>query len=193
MLSLEEGKILIKLARHSIETFFLGNNLVLGTAEKFSEKQGVFVTIHKFGNLRGCIGYPEPVLPLNRAIVQAARAAAFQDPRFPPLQKSELDEVDIEISVLTVPKLIEVIKPEDYLDRIKIGKDGLIIRGMSSGLLLPQVFTEYDSTPKEALEMTCQKAGLHNDAWKNPSNQMFKFQAQIFAEQEPNGEIVERK
>lgn len=194
MLSLNEGKLLVELARHSIKTYFSGKNLNLENVREFSNKQGVFVTLHKYGNLRGCIGYPEPALQLYKAIVQAARAAAFQDPRFAPLQENELDEVDVEISVLTVPKLIEVKEPKEYLDKIKIGEDGLIIRaGFASGLLLPQVFPQYDATPKQALEMTCQKAGLGRDAWKDLDNKIYTFQAQIFAEEEPNGNIVEGK
>ncbi|MBN2423306.1 AmmeMemoRadiSam system protein A [Candidatus Woesearchaeota archaeon] len=195
MLSPEEGKILVKFARESIKTSFSDKSPETETIKKFSKNQGVFVTLHKHGNLRGCIGYPEPVFPLNRAIMQAARAAAFQDPRFPPLQENELNEIDIEISVLTVPQLIEVDKSEDYLGKIKIGEDGLIIRtGFGSGLLLPQVFPEYNATPKQALEMTCQKAGLPSNYWKKIKEaKIYKFQAQIFGEIKPNGEVEERE
>jgi len=143
----------------------------------------VFVTLNIDGELRGCIGFPEPVLPLYEAVIESARSAAFSDPRFMPLSKEEFDKVHIELSVLTVPELIKVKKSEDYLNKIKIGSDGLIIRGeYGSGLLLPQVFTEYKCNPKKALEMTCQKAGLSSDAWKDLKNKIFKFQAHIFEE-----------
>jgi uncharacterized protein len=190
MLSPADGAILVRLARESITTFFNKKDPKLGESSKFSDQQGVFVTLNKFGSLRGCIGYPEPVFPLNRAVVQSARAAAFQDPRFPPVKEDELADITIEISVLTLPELIQVEKPEEYLDKIKIGRDGLIIRsGYFSGLLLPIVPVEYDWTPKEFLEHTCMKAGLPRDAWKNLSNKLYSFQSQVFSEEEPDGKI----
>jgi uncharacterized protein len=185
MISQEDGQNLIKLARQSIEFGFLNKEVIPSKPlqTKFSKQQGVFVTLTENGVLRGCIGFPEPVLPLIDAVIKAGSAAAFEDPRFPPLGKSELDKVHIEMSVLTVPELIKVNSPEEYLNKIKIGEDGLIIRGhRGSGLLLPQVFTEYSCTVEQALEMTCQKAGLGKSAWKDTSNRIYKFQAQIFEE-----------
>ena len=191
MISLDDGKILVKLARSSIETYFSGRVINLLEKDKFTEKRGVFVTLNKFGKLRGCIGFPEPVYELNRAIIEAARAAAFKDPRFPPVTEKEFEDITIEVTVLTPPQLLEVEKPEEYLDKISIGEHGLIIRSqLQSGLLLPQVFTEYGSTPREALEMTCQKAGLDVNAWKNIQNQIFVFSGQIFEEEEPFGKVV---
>ena len=190
MLSLEDGKVLVKLARNSIETYFSKKQLNIANAKVFSKSQGAFVTLNKYGSLRGCIGYPEPVYPLYKAILQAARAAAFQDPRFPPVEESELRDITIEISALTVPELVKVDKPDEYLDKIRIGKAGLIIKaGFFSGLLLPIVAVEYNWTPKEFLEHTCQKAGLPKDAWKNLDNKIYSFQSQVFNELEPNGEI----
>ena len=191
-MNLEDGKILIKLARDSIKSFFSGNFLKTHDSDKFTEKRGVFVTLNMYENLRGCIGYPEPVYELQRAIIEAARSAAFKDPRFPPVRESEMEDITIEVTVLTKPKLIEVEDPKEYLDKIEIGKHGLIIRkDLQSGLLLPQVFSEYDCTPLKALEMTCQKAGLKTDAWKEPSSKIFSFSGQIFSELEPHGEVVE--
>jgi len=193
MFTLEQGKKLVDLARHSIETFFTKKNLELGNLkEELSEKQGVFVTLTKDGELRGCIGYPEPVFPLYKAVIDAARAAAFQDPRFPPLSRDELKEIAIEVSVLTIPQEIKVEKPEDYLDEIIIGEDGLIIRCMyGSGLLLPQVATEFKWDVKTFLEHLCLKANLPSDEWMNiEENKIYKFQAQIFAEKE--GKVVEK-
>ncbi|MFH0875919.1 MAG: TIGR00296 family protein [archaeon] len=194
MLTLLQGKILCEFARDSIISSFLRKSPEFDKVKEFSANQGVFITLHKNGELRGCIGYPEPVLPLNKAIMQAARAAAFEDPRFNPVSKEELDEIIIEISVLTVPQLIEVTMPIEYPKKIEIGIDGLIIRkAFYSGLLLPQVFTEYNSTTVEALNMTCQKAGLAQNAWKDKSCNIYKFQAQIFCEESPHGKVVEKK
>lgn len=180
-----QGKELLGLARKAIETHFSGEELHIDEATKknYGKKQGVFVTLHKNDELRGCIGFAEPHFPLYEALTTAARAAAFSDPRFFPLQKDEVKEIKIEISVLTVPELIKVEKPEEYLKKINIGKDGLIIRStFTSGLLLPQVFTEHKCTVKQALDMTCQKAGLGTDAWNDLNNKIYKFQAIIYKE-----------
>ena len=183
MIRPSDGKLLIKLARESISSYFLQKEPNISTLNKFSDRQGVFVTLYKNEQLRGCIGFPEPVFYLFEAIIKSARSAAFEDSRFPPLQKEELKHIKIEISVLTVPALIKVKKPEDYLNEIKIGKDGLIIRSsLGSGLLLPQVATEYKWGVKEFLGHLCEKAWLKQDAWKDTNNQIYKFQAQIFKE-----------
>jgi AmmeMemoRadiSam system protein A len=185
MLTKEQGNKLLTLARKSIETYFSKQELDLKEYAEFDKEQGVFVTLHKQGNLRGCIGFPYPTQKLCKGVFEGARAAAFEDPRFPNLEEPELKEIDIEISVLTVPEDIEVKDPEDYLKQITIGEDGLIIMSpLASGLLLPQVFTEHKSTPEQALEMTCQKAGLPPYAWKDPTIKVKKFQAQIFNEKQ---------
>ncbi len=179
-LTQKQGEILLRFARDVIAGHFLGKEAKL---DGFSEKRGVFVTLTMHGQLRGCIGIPRPYYPLNKAIREAALSAALNDPRFPPLKEDELGEIDIEVSVLTVPQKIEVTKPDEYPEKIKIGDDGLIVNsGFYSGLLLPQVFTEYGSTPEEALDMTCRKAGLPTDAWKSGDVEIYKFQAQIFSE-----------
>ncbi|MFC1742135.1 AmmeMemoRadiSam system protein A [Nanoarchaeota archaeon] len=184
MLSEKESRQLLTLARDSIETYFSRQEPDTKDCDHLKEKQGVFVTLHKHGDLRGCIGFPYPTLPLFKGIIEGARAAAFEDPRFPDLKEDELKEIDIEISVLTVPEEIKT-PPEQRPEQIKIGEDGLIIKNsFTSGLLLPQVFTEYDCTPERALEMTCQKAGLPTHAWKDSSVKILKFQAQILSEQD---------
>ncbi|MBT7903651.1 TIGR00296 family protein [Candidatus Woesearchaeota archaeon] len=190
MLSKAEGQELIKSARSAIFFELNSTDPYLKVYEtKFEEKQGLFVTLNKNNELRGCIGFPQPILPLNQAIIEAATAAAFEDPRFPPVTKEELDKIQIELSVLSVPELIKVNSPEEYLDKINIGIDGLIIHAQfTSGLLLPQVFTEHNCSPLQALQMLCQKAGLGINSWKDQWNkeeesiQIFKFQAQIFEE-----------
>jgi len=183
MLSKEEGKELLSLARSAIKSYFSKSKPDFGKYEKYNEKQGVFVTLNYHGSLRGCIGFPYPVYPLKKAIFDAARAAAFDDPRFPPLQEIELRGLKIDVSVLSVPEEIKVKTPLEYQKIISIGKDGLIVKSrFASGLLLPQVFTENGCTPLQALEMTCEKAGLPKDAWKDLSNRFYRFQAQVFSE-----------
>ena len=177
-----DGKLLLKLARKSIESYFSKQDINLSDYKKFDKEQGVFVTLNKHQKLRGCIGFPYPTEDLCNAVFDAARAAAFEDPRFPAVKEEELKDIDIEISVLTVPKPIEG-APEDYVKHIKIGEDGLILKSpVSSGLLLPQVFTEYKATPEKALEMLCQKSGLPADAWNDQLVHILKFQAEVFRE-----------
>jgi AmmeMemoRadiSam system protein A len=137
--------------------------------------------LHKHGQLRGCIGYIEGIKSIYDTIKEMAIAAAFQDPRFPALQKDELDQIDIEISLLTPLEKVE--SKED----IKIGKHGLLIRnGFNSGLLLPQVATEWNWDVETFLEQTCRKAGLHGNCWKESSTQIFRFSAEIFSESRKN-------
>jgi hypothetical protein len=178
----EDQAALLRIARESISTYFSKEYPYTGRVEHLSQKLGVFVTLHKNGKLRGCIGYPIPAFPLYKGVIEAARAAAFQDPRFPPLQKNELKQVKIEISVLTRPQLVNK-KPEDIPQSIEIGKDGLILKGpRGSGLLLPQVATENNFAPIAFLRCVSMKAGLEKDAWLNRENQIFKFQAEVFSE-----------
>jgi uncharacterized protein (TIGR00296 family) len=189
MFTLEQGKKLVELARHAIETHFERKTLSLESYKEFSEKQGVFVTLKKHGELKGCIGFTEPIMVLYQAVVRAARAAAFEDTRFKPLKKEEFNEIEIEISVLTKPELIRVSRPEEYFKKIVVGRDGLIIKaGVYSGLLLPQVPLEYNWDVEKYLRQLCMKAGVPMDAWKNYP--IHKFQAQIFAEED--GKVVQK-
>ena len=179
----KEGKLLLKLAHDSISSAFAGKKLDIDEKiqKKFSEARGVFVTITIKDELRGCIGFVEPIEPLWKAVVDAANCSAFSDPRFLPLTEDEWKKADIEISVLTQPKLIKVSEPKDYLKKIRVGKHGLIVQmGNFHGLLLPQVFTEWKADALRALEMTCQKAGLQVDAWQSKNCKVYSFEAQIF-------------
>lgn len=195
MLTLEQGKKLVKLAREAISSRLSNKKLKVDKVlkEEFSEYRGCFVTLKKGEELRGCIGYPEPILPLHDAIVSAAESAAFKDPRFPSLEKDEINSVGVEVSVLTKPKRIDVRNPRDYLKQIHIGKDGLIVRGtFNSGLLLPQVATEYKWDAKTFLSQTCVKAGLRPEDWHDfDLVRVYKFQSQVYSEKAPNGEIVQ--
>jgi uncharacterized protein (TIGR00296 family) len=183
MLTEKQGKELIRFARHVIRSKFKKKHVKKPSDKDFDEKRGVFVTLKKDDKLRGCIGFPEPILPLIDAVGRASLAAAFEDPRFEPLKESELKELNIELSVLTKPKLLEAKTPKDYLKKIKIGKHGLIVRRqLYSGLLLPQVAPEHKMEAKEFLSHTCMKAGLPPDAWLDKETKVYTFECQIFHE-----------
>lgn len=196
MLTLDEGKKAVKYARQIIEnhvkkTPFSKNSL----SNLFNEKQGAFVTIHTYPdhNLRGCIGIPFPVMPLKESIFEGAKSATH-DPRFLPLDEKELDDIVIEVTILTKPEMIKVNQPTDYLKNIEIGRDGLIVeQGFFKGLLLPQVPVEQRWDKEEFLSQTCIKAGLMPDAWFDKNTKISKFSGQIFTEILPNGKIEEKK
>ncbi|MBN2122345.1 AmmeMemoRadiSam system protein A [Candidatus Micrarchaeota archaeon] len=183
----EEGRELLGAAREAIEYHFefgeAPSSLKGVDLDKYSEPRGVFVTLKRNGQLRGCIGFPLPVFPLGIAVAKSACAAAFEDYRFPSLTRGELDEVEIELSILSVPGKVEVASPEEYLQKIKVGRDGLIIRCMGqTGLLLPQVPVELGWGVREYLEGLCNKAGLQKDAWKEAGAEIEAFTARIFSE-----------
>ena len=187
VLTYDEGQLALQIARENIESILNGHEYLCDKQlpEIFHEKLGVFVTLNKNNNLRGCIGYPEPYESLIDGLLDVSLSAAFDDPRFNPVSKNEFDDISIEISVLTKPELIEVNTYEEYLDKICIGIDGLIIEnGYHRGLFLPQVATEQKWNIDEYLENICYKAGLPNQSWKLESTNLYKFQAQIISEQE---------
>lgn len=147
---------------------------------KLKEKSGIFVTLKKLGELRGCIGFVYPTYEMWDATMKAAIHAAFSDPRFRPVQKRELEYLEIEISVLGPLEKIKSGNDRD-LNILKIGNEGLMVVGQgSSGLLLPQVATELNLNAREFLEETCLKAGLLEDAWKDPYVDVYRFPAKIF-------------
>jgi len=173
----EEKKILHQIARETIRNYLEGKPLPRFKVEfpSLKEPRGAFVSLHKEGMLRGCIGHLRADQPLYETIKNMAIAAAFDDPRFPPLRLEELDQVEIEISVLTPFKRITDI------EEIEIGKHGLyIVRGFYSGLLLPQVAIEYGWDRITFLEHTCNKAGLPKDAWKDKETEIYIFSADVF-------------
>jgi len=196
-LSLEEGKFLIQLARNAAKAYLETGKTVKtpeNTPKKLFEHCGVFVTINSLKNgdkkLRGCIGYPYPTNPLVEAVIDSAVSAATRDPRFYPLSLSELGKVVFEVSVLTPPEAIEVKKPEQYVAKIKVGEDGLIMeKGVFKGLLLPQVPVEWGWCEEEFLCHCSIKAGLPPDSWLTKGAKIYKFQAIIFEEETPQGEV----
>ncbi len=177
-LSEEEKKILKELAYTTIKAKLNGEPLPVlkNPTSKLMEPRGAFVTLHKKnGQLRGCIGMIEGLKPLWETIRDMAIQAAFHDPRFPPLRSEELDDIDIEISVLTP------LEPIEDISEIEIGTHGLVVRkGPYSGLLLPQVAVEQKWDREAFLEWTCRKAGLEPDAWKQPDTRVFVFSADVF-------------
>jgi len=183
LLTDHEGHLALQSARGSFEFLIAGTpKPALKLTPVFSEKRGVFVTLTKEGCLRGCIGFPYPVIPLGEAIEQAAVAAASEDPRFPPVAESELTAIKIEVTVLTPPVAITG-PPDDRPSHVVPGRHGLIVRGMgTSGLLLPQVCTDYDWDARTFLDQTCAKAGLPSHVWHNKNVEVLTFEGQIFSE-----------
>ena len=196
-LSDSDGVLLVKTARQAVTEFLSNGNQIRLEAElekKFSFDSGVFVTLNKPDGLRGCIGFPMPEKKLSRAIVEGAIAAATEDPRFPPVTTKELDDIMFEVTVLTPPVEIDVSDPMEYLTKIKVGRDGLIVRhSFYSGLLLPQVPGEYGWSVEEFLQHTCNKAGLEKDFWKSGKAKIEKFEGIVFKEETPNGKVVREK
>ena len=197
----EEGKFLVNLARQTV-TEYLKNGKILqvpdGVSHNLMEKAGVFVTLNSFRNgakrLRGCIGLPYPTTPLAKAVIEAALSAATQDPRFPTVTPQELDHITFEVSVLTPPERVIAEKPTDYPSKIKVGRDGLIVeKSYCKGLLLPQVPVEWNWNEEEFLCQCSMKAGLPPDSWLLKDTKIYRFQAIIFEEASPKGNIELKK
>ena len=184
LLSQTEGQLALQLARLYAESAVTGKppRGDPELTEIFTEKRGVFVTLTKCGDLRGCIGFPFPVIPLADAIKDAAQHAAVNDPRFYPVNEGELRQIKIEVTILTQPLLLEC-EPGERPSAVIVGRHGLIAEmNGHTGLLLPQVAVEYGWDAEEFLRETCNKAGLHPDAWTNASCNILTFEGQIFKE-----------
>lgn len=177
-LTKDQEKSLLQLARQAI-THYLekGEPPTLKTDDAtFKQERGAFVSLKVKDQLRGCIGYPIPFKPLYETIVDVAISAATKDFRFSPLEQKELHETKIEISVLSLPE------PVKDISEIEVGKHGIIItKGLSRGLLLPQVPVEWGWDRETFLNHGCMKAGLEEDAWRR-GVQIEKFSAQVFSE-----------
>jgi hypothetical protein len=192
----QEGALAVKLARRAVDAETRDLEVdSFDVPESFRSKSGAFVTLKTFpgGELRGCIGYPEPIFPLAETILRASQAACH-DPRFPSLRPEELDQVVAEVSVLTPPEKFEVEPRKEMPHRIVIGRDGLIVeRGPYRGLLLPQVPVEWGWDTTTFLEQTCMKAGLTPDMWLDPRTKFQTFRAEIFHEESPYGQILRER
>ncbi len=196
-LSLEEGKFLVQTARLAI-TRYLESKEVMKAPEECPEKlwrqSGVFVTLNTAKpphELRGCIGFPYPDEPLVNATIKAAIYAATEDPRFPPVPLDEFtNSIILELTVLTQPQALKMRDRKSLPDLIQVGRHGLIVEGMgSSGLLLPQVATEWNWDSSEFLMNCCLKAGLPPDSWLLDAVEVKVFEGEIFEELAPAGEI----
>lgn len=180
-LSKSDKEFLLRLARHSIEKFagLDSQKPPFPDSVALTGKMGVFVTLHKMGSLRGCIGFIEGEKPLWKTVKEAAVLAASEDPRFSPVRLNELDDIELEISVLSVPE------PCNSYDEIELGKHGLIMRkGYYRGLLLPQVPIEHNMNKDEYLTAICEKSGAPGDLWKREKLNLLKFTALVFSEKE---------
>lgn len=183
LLTEEEGAAALQAARAYMEAAVTHTDVQpFDFPEIFSENRGVFVTLTENGDLRGCIGFPYPTFPLGDAIREAAAASATEDPRFYPVQETELSAIRVEVTILTSPEALEC-PVEDRPKHIEIGRHGLIASlGTRSGLLLPQVAEEYHWDAEEFLSQTCIKAGLYRKSWKEDACIIKTFEGQIFTE-----------
>jgi uncharacterized protein (TIGR00296 family) len=196
------GKYLVNLARRVIETYLKDKtklHIPEDAPRDLFDESGAFVTLHKkIGNenpnLRGCIGRIESRnSTLIQSTIDSAIDAAIHDPRFPPVKDIEMQQITVEVTILTLPQRIKISNPQEYYHRIEIGKHGLIAqRGFNRGLLLPQVPVEQEWNTKSYLDYVCLKAGLPANAWQNLETKISLFEGIIFAETSPNGPVEHR-
>lgn len=198
------GEYLVKLARRTIETYLKGKikvKIPKDTPEDLFDQSGAFVTLHRVhknsneAELRGCIGRIEsPHSSLIQSTIDSAIDAAVHDPRFSPVKFEEMSNITVEVTILTVPKILEVEDSNEYFDLIKIGKHGLIAekKPFQRGLLLPQVPVEQKWDLTAYLDYVCMKAGLPSNAWKDLETKISSFEGFIFSENSPSGSIFQK-
>jgi len=200
-IGLSEGIYLVRLARSAIIQYLLSKSRIAVPADapaSLAAKRGVFVTLNTCvgdeRELRGCIGFPYPTLPLCEAVIESTIEAATGDPRFPPVTLREMSQISVEVSVLTEPREVLVTDRKKLPGMIGLGSDGLIVeRGPRKGLLLPQVPVEWGWDAEEFLCHCCLKAGLTPDMWLLDATRVFKFQAVVFEEESPEGRVHRRR
>ncbi len=177
MTSPAERALLLRIARDAIAAHVADAPVpVPGASGVLARPGGAFVTLHHHGNLRGCIGHIEPTAPLGTVVTRCAVAACSADPRFPPVTPAELEQIEIEIS------LLGPLEPITGPQEIEIGAHGLVVeRGWQRGLLLPQVAIEWKWDAEVFLAQTCHKAGLPRDAWRHGAT-VWRFEAEVFGE-----------
>ena len=173
-----QQRALVGIARDAVAEHVAGRKGGAPRVEDLPEASGAFVTLKKKGELRGCIGTLECRAPLAEEVARVAVCAAREDPRFEPVRASELDEIDVEVSVLGPLEQIDPLDPT----AIVIGVHGLVVeRGYRRGLLLPQVATELNWDREAFLAHTCLKAGLPADAWRSGAK-VYRFAAEVFGD-----------
>ena len=188
-----EGKFLLNIARTTISNRLNQNNENENNLKNendddklknsvFYEKRGTFVTLHKDGDLRGCIGTLEPIFPVIKGIRDNAINAAFKDSRFPPLKKNELKNVNIEISILTKPEKLEYSDTDNLLLQLKPNIHGVILQKKHhKATFLPQVWEQLPD-PEEFLSHLCQKAGLYANEWEKGDVEIMTYQVEYYKE-----------
>ncbi|MHA1934539.1 MAG: AmmeMemoRadiSam system protein A [Candidatus Thorarchaeota archaeon] len=193
-----DGEFLVRLARNTVDEVVVSGSKPKppdDTPAHLRNESGVFVTLNSLARgkvaLRGCIGRPYPMQPLIEATIDSAVDSATRDPRFDRVTAEELDSILIELSVLTPPIKLEYSTNAELLDLVQVGRDGLIAsQGIRRGLLLPQVPVNWGWDTLTYLEHTCNKAGLPANAWKDSETEFMAFQAEIFGEENPRGNII---
>ena len=173
-----EKQLLLELARRALIAGVekRESNQDFPDDENLLQPAGAFVTLHRRGRLRGCVGQLPSKDPLVEVVAHCAKAAALEDPRFKPVRSEEVAEVEIELSILSALEDVT-------LEKIEAGKHGLVVsRGWQRGVLLPQVATEFRWQAARFLEETCVKAGLEREAWKDPHTRIQAFTAEVFSE-----------
>lgn len=195
MLSIDQGKKAIDFSRKILKATVKNKTIpTVDLPSIFDEYHGVFTTLHTYPayELRGCIGIPEPVMSLKKALIESGQSVTH-DPRFPELQDNELKDVIVELTILTKPEEIKAKTSKGLLENIIVGRDGLIVEhGFFKGLLLPQVPVEQQWDKKSFVEHTCLKAGLPPNKWMDEKTVIKKFTGQIFAEKKPYGKVKEK-
>lgn len=183
LLSPDDRRTLLTLARRSVVARVTGTTMPSASAGVPDLRADAFVTIRRGGQLRGCIGSVDTAQPIGEVIVRCAGSAAAEDPRFPPVSPVELDDIEIEVSVLGRLEAVDPIDPS----AVEVGRHGLVVeQGSRRGLLLPQVASEWNWNAETFLEQTCIKAGLPRDAWRGGAR-VFRFDAEVFGESEVSG------
>jgi uncharacterized protein len=178
-LSADERIHLLRIARESLAAVVSGEDYLPELPEegRLLQNAGAFVTLHLHGELRGCIGLIEPYLPLYESVSEMAAKAAIADPRFDRVSKSEVEEIEIEISVLSPLRKVQ------SAEEVVVGKHGILIENrFYRGLLLPQVATENGWDRTQFLQYVCLKAGLEKEDYRKPESKLFVFTAEVFGE-----------
>jgi uncharacterized protein len=190
----EEGRIAVKAARSVIDAESSGKHAEPSLPDSFSQKSGVFVTVSWYpsGELRGCIGIPEPVFSLAEALPKAA-ASACHDPRFHDLTLREARGCTVEVTVLTTPVELKFKDKDEMLSQIELGRDGVIMEYMGRrALFLPQVAPEQGWNKQQMFDALSFKAGLNRDAWRKEGVRVWNFKGEAFSEKMPYGEVVRK-
>ena len=179
----KQGQMLLQIARCSIaQKLGISHDPVDLNQAFLQEKRGLFVTLHKHGDLRGCIGIIEPDQPLKTGIWETARLAAFKDTRFTPLKEGEFNLIELEISLLSVPQVLEYKRPQDLLMLLTPFEDGVIIeKGPAKATFLPQVWEQLPD-PFSFLSRLSMKAGLDEDGWTKGELTVYTYGVQVFSE-----------